>query len=494
MAGAFTPGSVRPVLAGSYWAYEAEQVASLPISTGQIVVIADTDNWGPINEPKLYGSYEAYRQVHGATRSQLNKQVYDTFRGQGIDGRTGAGGVLVYRPATSAARRATLRLRNTASSPVDALTLTARWHGVFANGLRATVQPGIDVGTSQLVILNGTLILETVTFDDTDLDALAADVNDNSGFVTATVTARTDPLADIANAALSGGDDGATLTAGEYTALFAALEAQRFAVLGLPNMTDPTIRASARAWILARNQAGKRCRVVFGGGLAESVATANTRSRALNTWEAVNLGVGTLRDEDRGEDVSTAQLVGRVCGALAAIGERSELIFARFAGLSLRTALSVADEVSALNAGTTVFTRDTNDEAPVFIKEAVTTYTDDSGSALDGDGNKTHPVAYYRRIKNVAIQHGVEIEVTEEEESGRIIGELQVNEQTRSLVLSRAEAAYERREAMQIVQPGWVVELDPDVPISDDDDFVAYRHAVAPTRTLRQVFHKSRVG
>lgn len=489
MAGTFIPGAVRPILAGSYFAYEAAEQATLPIGTGQIVAIVETGTWGPINTPTLYGSYEGFKQVD-PTSSPIAKRVYDAFRGQGVDGEGGAGGVLVYRNAdATAARPAVCRLSNTAGSPAVALTLTARWTGTFGNGLRATVQAGVDVGTSELVLLNGTLVLATYPFDDADLDTLAATLNDVDGFVTAVVNARTDPLADVANATFTGGVDGATLTATQYTNLFTALESQRFSVLALCGLTDATIRASARAWILARNAAGKRCRAVVGGAASESIATANTRSRGLNTWEMINLGGVTFYDDDRGEDLPTTSFVARFAGMLAARGEMSDVMFARFAGVSLRSALTTAEEVSALEAGTTTFTRDTNAEAPVFCREAVTAYVDDSGSTLDQNGNKTHPVAYYKRIKNVAIQHGVEIEVTEEEESGRILGRLAVNEQSRSLVLNRVNRAYERREAMQIVQPGWVVRLDPTVPISDDDDFVAYQHAVAPTRTMRQIFH-----
>jgi hypothetical protein len=264
-------------------------------------------------------------------------------------------------------------------------------------------------------------------------------------------------------------------------------------------MTDPTIRASFTAWIQQRNTLGRRSMAVIGGALGEDLPTANARSVAVNDYDVINIGVGTLHLDDLGLDVSTADFTPRVAGAIANRGEARDLIYARFADVSLTSAPLLSDESSALASGTTIFTRDTNADAPVFIREGVTTYSDDSQSPVV-NGQKTHPVRdsrgikVYASIKNVRIQHAIELEVDDWATAGGVFGDLPVDDKTRGIVLGFITTLYQRREEAEIVQPGWTVTLDPSVEVSDDDDFVQYLHGFHPTRSLRQLYNVARIG
>jgi hypothetical protein len=75
-----------------------------------------------------------------------------------------------------------------------------------------------------------------------------------------------------------------------------------------------------------------------------------------------------------------------------------------------------------------------------------------------------------------------------------VLGEMPVDDKTRSLAIGFIRSIYQRREGAEIIQPGWTVVLDPTVPQSDDDDFVAYLHGFKPTRSLRLMLHRARVG
>jgi hypothetical protein len=247
----------------------------------------------------------------------------------------------------------------------------------------------------------------------------------------------------------------------------------------------------------SRNDLGQRSMLVVGGSAAEAFGTANTRSQGINDWDVVNVGGPTLHLDDLGVDASSSDLTARVAGSIAARGESRDLIFARFADLSVPVGVALAslsEQEDALAAGSTVFAQDTNAAAPIFIKEGVTTYANDAASPLDEQGHKTHPVSLYKRIKNIRIEHGIELEVTDWATSGDVLGELPVDEKTRAVVIGFLKTIYQRREVAEIVQPGWSVTLDPAVPQSDDDDFVAYAHTFKPTRSLRQMFHRARVG
>lgn len=495
MAGEFN-STVLPALAGSYFNWEAEGEDTPAVGLGGIVALVGTHNWGPVNSATLYTSPRDFVDRSSPTTTTATKRVFDAFKGEGRPGKGGATAVLHVRVATAAAAPATRVLVNTAVGAPPALTLTGRFPGTFANDLRATVQAGVAAGTNELLLLLSGRVIARYVHTATDIAGLAAEINEIDPYVTATVNADGVALATVASVAFAGGNDGAVLTAVEHAAAQDLLTNTRFSVAGVPGLVDPAIRTSWSTWTAEQNRLGKRFFFVAGGVAGESLATANTRSRAFNNKDLISLGVGTLRDDDRNEDVSTADLVARVAGAVAARGERRDLIYARFTGLSV-SATSVlptlVGQESALAAGTTVFSRDTN-ATPVFIREGVTSYADDSASPRDRDGNKTRPVSQYRRIKNLRIQHGVEMAVDEWATSGDVLGDLPNNERARGLILGRFQEEYATREEAEIVQPGWTVALDPSIPQSDDSDFAAFLHGFHPTRSLRQMLNTVRMG
>lgn len=482
--------TIRPTLADSYFDYEAEGRTQSPPSIGSIVAVAQTSNWGPTNVATECDSEDEFLATYGGSDTDLYRAVRDAFRGQGVAGKGGAGSVLVYRQATSAAAKGTKVLNNT--TPAAAITLTAKYNGTRANALRITTQAGTAPSTTDILVLDGALVVEKYTAASTDIVGLVAQINATSQWFTAVAGVTSVALALVSASAVTGGVDGETLTGTEWTATFAALDRERWQGFAAYKLTDPTLTASMVAWIKGRNLLGQRSWAVVGGAVAESMSAATTRSQGINDWDVINLGRGTLHLTDDNRDVSTSEFVARYAGARAWRGEGRDDIFVRFANVEIVDGPTLAEQQSALDTGVVVFSRDTNVTAPVFIREAVNTYADDSQSPVDSNGNKLKPKALWRRVKNIAIQQGIELEVQEWARSGDILGELPVNEKTRAIVLGRVKIAYQTRESAQIVQPGWTV-ADA-AGETDDDDFVGYVHGFHPTRSLRQIFNQARVG
>ena len=499
-----TNPTVRPELADVYFDWGTEASSAPQPSTGSTVAVAATSDWGPVNTPVALGSYDGsastdptvesgYLGVFGDSDTELSRAVKGTFTGQGYNGFGGAGTIIAYRQATSAAAAATITLQNTASTPAAALRLTARYPGTRANALRVTVQAGATLGENELLVLDGALVVEKYDHVATDLASLIAEINLLSGWFTATVLVDGVALALVSSAPVSGGNDGAVLTGADWTNTFNAYDRQRWQYFAAYNLIDPTIRASIVAWCQDRNTHGARCMAIFGGAIDEALATAIARSQAINDYDFINLGEGRLHLTDENRDCSTAEFVARYAGARAFRGESAGDIFVRFANVELLSGASLSEQSEALAAGVVVFSRDTDVNAPVFIREAVNTYTDDSLSPIDAQtGVKEHPVALYRVIKNIAIQQGIELEIGDWARGGEILGDLPVDDKTRAIVIGRIQLAYSNREAAQVVQPGWTVAVA-GTP-SDDDDFVQYVHGFHPTRSLRQILNTARIG
>lgn len=482
--------SVRPALADVYFDWESEAAASPAQSIGGVVAVAATDNWGPVNTVTELDSYDDYLDIFGGSDTPLRRAVFGAFKGQGVNGQGGAGSVLAYRQATNAAVAGHHALSNT--TPAAAINIVAKYPGTRANDFSLTVQSSPVVGSDELVILDGAVAVEKFDYVAADISDLVDQINELSEWFTATLTVDGVALTHVSSVAITSGADGDTLSGSDWTATFAAFDRASWGIFPAYGLTDPTIRASVVAWIQLRNSLGNRCFAVFGGASAESLTTAAARSAVINDYNIINLGEGTLHLTDDDRDCSTAEFVTRYAGARAWRGERQDDIFVRFGDVDLIAGATLAEQALALSDGVVVFSRDTNADAPVFIREAVNTYTDDSLSPRDNQGNKTHPVALYKRIKNIAIQQGIELEVGSWARGGEILGDLPVNDKTRNLVLGRVTIAYSTRETAQVVQPGWTVALA--AGASDDDDFVSYVHGFHPTRSVRQIFNTVRVG
>lgn len=500
-----------PKLAGDYFTWEAEQTRSVPATIGGILAVAGTHDWGPVNTTAhpddvkngtLCGSWTEFVTKFGATETELSRAVFLGFKGQGFGGRGGAGSVLVVRQAGSAAAIASKVLQNT--TPAAALTLTALYPGTRANALRVTVQVGTAVGTKELLILDGALLKEKYVFANSGagaLAALAADINLLSSWVSAAVTLDAGvTLADIASTALTGGNDGTTLTGGDWTTTMSVLDVARWAVLAPANLTDPTLLASLRAWQKDRNSRGARCLLVDGAAITETggnVATAVSRAQGTNNWDEVVLGAAVIHDDAFNRDMSTAEYASRAAGGFIARGLKLDAFFMRFSDCSLVSGPSLAGEEACLDGGVTTFSRDTNVDAPVFIKEGVTSYSNDALSTVDEQGAKTHPVALYKRIKNVRIQHAIELEASEWATSGMVLGEITVGDRGRSMVLGHFKEIYQAYQNGEIVQPGWSVRIDVQATADaggDDSDAIFVLHGFHPTRSVRQMLHTAKIG
>lgn len=496
-----TNPTVRPELADVYFNWSAQAAAAPTVATASTLAVAATDNWGPVNTPVLLTSYDGpapvaagddagYLGVFGDSDTQLRRAVFGGFKGHGYNGLGGAGSIIAVRIAGSSAAAGAITLKNTATT--NALTLTAKYPGTRINEVSITVQAGTGGGDDELLVIDGSTVAERYDYTSTDIASVAALINELSDFFTATVLVDAVALALVSSSAVTGGNDGLTLVGGDWTNTMNALDRTRWQYFGAYGVTDGATIASLVAWIQLRNENGLRCMLGIGGATAETLATAITRTAGINDYQVINLGVGTLHLTDDDRDCSTAEFVTRYLGARAFRGEAMGDIFMRFADVDMTVSASLTEQQQALESGVVVFSRDTNADAPVYIREARNTYIDDSISPLDTQGQKEHPVALYSVIKNIAIQQGIELEIGDWARTGLVLGALPVNDKDRQLVLGRIQIAYSNRETAQVVQTGWSVALAANQ--SDDNDYIEYVHGFKPTRSLRQIFNTARIG
>lgn len=486
----------RPTLAGSYFDFVAVPPPVVPQAAGRIVTVLFTHSWGPLKTVTPLNSFADFLATFRgdpASPSSGYVAVKEAFQGSGQPGEGGAGQVLAYRMGGSAAAKATKTLQNTAGTPANALTLSAKYEGADGNNLRVTTQDhAANVAQDELLILdqNGT-VLETYVYNNTDVAGLRDQINLVSKYATAAMLVDGVALGYVTSSAFTGGNSGATLIAGDYTTALAALETQRFGVLAFENLTDSSIQAAVKAWVQGQNAAGRRFSTVLGGALDESIGTAITRSAAMNDPDIVNIGVGRVVDHEildaAGNPLvlSTAQLSPRIAGVLANRGERMSMTFTKLSGIDLVNGAAATDIVKAYDNGVIVLSRASDALATVRVEKALTTFTTTTDSS--------RPKAVFSNPKFVATMHGLQDDLTLWADDN-IIGSTTVDDETRNAVLAQINSLLRQRQELGSVRPGWSAYVDPTPPPSDDDAFVAFVIAAKFGRSVEQVFFTGQLG
>lgn len=487
MGGIFSKAN-RPKLPGAYFNFVPTPVTPVPSSPGTTVAIPFTHDWGPTEEIVHCDSFQDFQAVFGSSDDTPGYlAVLQAFLGENVDGRLGAGSVTAYRMVGSAGAKAAHTLVNTAGSPANALVLTARYDGTRGNDLRLTTQDHVaDSAKNELIVLDGSTVLETYVYDDTDIAGLAATINATSDWITASELVTGTSLAAVSGVALTTGNDGTTLIAGDWTAMMTALATEAFGVFVPFDLTDSGILASLKTWATAQNNAGYDFEVVVGGGTDESEATAATRSGTLASPLFLNVGVGHVTDTSNGPggteiDLSPSQLAPRIAGVLAARGEYLSITGARLQGVDLPVGATPDQQVSAFDDGVVVLARDSA-LVPTHIAVGLTTWR-----ASDAASDPSRPYLTYRQPKYVRTMQGLALDLTAYARD-EVLGLRPITKATRDAVVAETKRLLDQREQSGVLESGWTVGIDQDPPPTDEDEFIALAISLKFGRALEQIY------
>lgn len=504
MPGTFSKAA-RPVLPGAYFNWVAQTLSQVPASVGSIVCVPFTSDWGPNNTPTLIQSFQQYLAVFGPTIATPGyNAVWQAFQGEGgYEGRYGAGAVLAYRIVGSAGASASHAFTNT--TPATAITLSAKYPGSYGNNITVTTQDhAADTTFNEMLIFVNGIKVETYVYLDTLISSLVSQINALSSWVTATQQITGVALTIVSAVALTGGNDGSTVTGSDYTALENALATQQFGILAPYALTDNTIIPGLYAWAgggsdyqTGLNAQGKRFTTVLGGAADESAASAVTAAAAILGGDFCRLGMGHVIDSllldanGNAQSLSMAQLAPRLAGVLAARGETMSLTGARFPGLTLVNGAIPSDKLTTLNGGVMVLDQDSDPIAPVFLLAARTTFTKGAPSGVAADAN--FPYLIYRNPKFMRTMQNVETEFTQWA-TQTLIGKLPVNNKTRDAAIAEMQRRLKLREAAGIIQTGWNVDVDQNPPATSADEFIAIAIALLFGRSVEQAYFTVTVG
>jgi len=305
-------------------------------------------SWGPLGEVVYLENADAVVATFG-TGGTLDTAL-EAFRG-------GCRRVVGYRLGSGGAKAA-VNLQDTAATPVDVVTITAKYEGVRGNNFTVTVRDSLtDTTKKELLLYEGATLLQTITFakganEPQDLvDAVNAS---NSPYITATKVADgSGEVATVTQQALTGGQD-PTVDGASYSAGLSAIEAIDWNVLAVDS-EDPATHATVQTYIDRVRNEGKRVIAVVGEPTSVELATRLANAAAFNDPAIVYVANGF-----KGSDGATREgykAAARVAGMIAAASITESLTHAVVKGATeLVGALTNAEVEQAIQSGALVFT------------------------------------------------------------------------------------------------------------------------------------------
>lgn len=307
-----------PVLPGLYMNFVAAAGTAIQPGARGIVVAAVKAHWGPVGQFVEVSDEAAVKELFSEDESG-GATAYSTLYLALLGGpRT----LLAYRIASDSAAAATVSVNNTATTPVPALRLAAKYPGARGNDFNVAIADSLAVaGAKELKLYEGTKLLRTISIGNGDAGAAVQAINEDTGNKWIVATKLADgTLADISGAALTGGDSGISgITNADYVAALAAFEGQEFHVLTLDGITDAALHSSVVAWVNRVRGEGKGVIAVLGGSAAEDTASdavskAVSRSAGFNHEGIVNVGSGANLGD---KSYSSAQVAAWAAGLIA---------------------------------------------------------------------------------------------------------------------------------------------------------------------------------
>lgn len=451
MAGSVFQVGEAKVRPGIYVRVTSEGPPPVGVVPQGIVAALLRASWGPLNEVVVLENIQSIAATYGSGGTLAVAE--EAFQG-------GCRRVLAYRLGTGGAK-ATLILKDTAATPADVVTLTAKYEGIRGNDLKVTVRDSLtDTTKRELLIHEGTTLRQTITFakgtgePQALVDAVAAS---NSPWITATKLADGNgTLATVTQQALTGGAD-PTVTGDVYSAGLTAIEALDWNVLAVDS-EDTATHVAVQTYIDRVRSEGKRVLAVVGEPTSVALATRLTNAKAFNDYAIVYVANGF-----KGSDGATREgykAAAMVAGMVAAASITDSLTHAVVRNATeVVGALTNAEIEQAIQSGALVFT--VSAQKQVHIEYGINTFV-----TPDADHD-----AGWKKIRRVKTRDNLIDRITATWDP--LIGKVNNSPDGRAILIAAAQGIINTMIAEGALLAGTIYEDPNNSPVGDSAWFVA---------------------
>lgn len=355
MAGQFTKG-ISKILSGVYSRIVAA-ITSITAGTRGVVAYPFTSDWGPINV--LNGlKINDFSTLYNAENTALTAKKILTHASKGKPSK-----ILAYRMATSDAAVATCSLGE-GSLQLATLYPTTR-------AFTVVVKSGVATGSKVIELIeNGNKLLSVTG---TTVADLIEQINASDYIrVTNATTAGLEMPTNANSIAFTGGNNGSTVTATQYSAFLDEVECDATAnALSLDGVSDSAIITTVITWLTRVRQEGFYVTFVTGGPATWDSNTddANTASISYNNRSVINVGNGC-------DGYTAAEMAIFVAARVAAVALNRTLTDETVPYTKVNKVLKVTVRETAKQKGTLLFIKNGD---YVEIDEGINTLTAPTG-------------------------------------------------------------------------------------------------------------------
>lgn len=364
----------KPTLPGLYNRFKTIAVNRIEQGTDGVHGMPVKANWGPVktvisiqDESGLIKAFGKENTAYKLGRLALLGQPKE---------------LLLYRLVDGSEKAASLTLKNTATTPADAIKIQTKYP--TTRTFNITTQTNlVDPSQKDLILYEGATQILSISGLTGTFDQIASQINSNSDneyIVATSVSGATGTLANAVNQALTGGSNGTTaITNQEYLNAMSVFEGYDLDAFTLDGISDDSLIASAKTWADTQKENGNDFQLFVGGASDTDLTAANAKSKQLNSCNVTNIGDPLYLD---GVLYSPAEVAVYVAALAIGINLKESICNKSTIFTKIKNKHGKIEKTAALKAGTLIF--DEKDGSVIIVddKNTFTDYSEEKGEFL----------------------------------------------------------------------------------------------------------------
>lgn len=426
--------------AGVYQRYENVGGVQVAGATDGIVACCIRSNWGEMGKVVTLESAEAVKEAFGnGGDNDTVSLLTQVFNGGAIKVycvRIGNGGT-----------KATAVLRDTESSPAEAVNVRAKYVG--NRKLTYTIRTVLgEADTKEWIVYEGVRELEKITFSsgDDEIDSFLEKTKKSNYFTfeKAENYSGTNHLASITQAECISGTN-PTVTNEDYSDAFVLLEPYYFNTICV-DTDNVLVHTLLSAYVNRVYREGKMCFGVIGEPTSVAFETRLSHAKAFNDYNIVYVGGGTI--QSTGEVLEGYKMAAYIAGKIAATPSNQSLTHKTIANaVDVIEKLTNSQYEQTIDSG--LFTFSVSNSGSVWIESGITTLN--NLEAEDDEG--------WKKIKRAKIRFELMTRANDTVEP--LIGNVNNNSDGRSTVMQAVQGLLNAMVTEEKLLSGAAIELDP---------------------------------
>lgn len=437
----------RPTIPGWYNRFKNKAEARIGTGIHGILAMPVKANWGPVKTvTSIPVNNTAERKLIKTFGGDPNYTAYRLGKlallGQPKE-------VLFYRLTDGTEKVAALTLKNSESTPADALKLETKYP--TTRKFNVTVRTNIaDASKKDFLFFEDTTQLFSISAVNGAIDEMVTLINssvENEYIVASQVATTSGILGNVVNEPLSGGNDGtAGITSQQYLDAMSAFEGYGMDGFVLDGITDQSLHTSMKAWVIKNKIEGTNILAFVGGLKTDTLEQANSKSKEFNHEDVVNV-FATSATYD-GISYSSAEVVVYIAALATGKGLKDSICNEVTIFDDIQPRLSKTEIETALAAGTLVLAKDGNDVIVVDDVNTFKNYTDE----------KTEVFGTIRAVKFMnAVDGDTSIKRKD------FVGKTPNDDTGKTLIICALKQYFETLAKARVIKDDFTVEIDKDL-------------------------------